>query len=160
MIRKILKEHDHSYKNYPILSFFCDWSVHAQMDRVAAKKMLDIVQDFYRGLDRYLGIRKNTSFFPFVMLIVLRKELKLFFSRNNLPLMLIDDDKKWERFLFLILRVIIDCPLISNSGYIREGRFINFKHKKNIIFKLKLRDGNTQTFISKNKNDFIKTDID
>ena len=113
------------------------------------KKMLDTVMDFYRGLDRYLGIRKNTSFFPFVMLIIIRKELRLFFERNSLPLELINDVKKWRRFLFLLLAIIIDCPLISNSGFIRECMFVDFESKENIICKLKLQDGNTQTFVSK-----------
>lgn len=157
-IRKVLKDHDQNSANYPILSFFCDWSLHVRMDRHAARQMLDRVQDFYRGLDSYLSLRKNTSFFPFVTLIVLRRELRLFFERNNLLLDITNDVKKWERFLFLLLDIIIDCPLISNSGYIRECKFVESRSRENIICKLKLRDGNTQTFTSKNKSDFIEID--
>jgi len=156
--RKVLKDHDQSSANYPVLSFFCDWSLHVRMDRREARQMLDRVQDFYRGLDSYLSIRKNTSFFPFVMLIVLRRELRLFFERNSLSLDITNDVKKWEQFLFLLLNVITDCPLISNSGYIRDCKFIDYESRENIICKLKLQDGNTQTITSKNMRDFIEID--
>lgn len=36
--RKVLKDYDKSFANYPVLSFFCDWSLHSQMDRSDTKK--------------------------------------------------------------------------------------------------------------------------
>ena len=99
--RKVIKEHDSNVSRYPILSFFCDWVVHVKMDRRGAKQMLGQVQNFYAGLDAYLHIKKNTNFFPFVMFIVLRRELRIFLENNDLRLDIVNDDKKWEKFLFL-----------------------------------------------------------
>lgn len=155
-IRKILKDHDDDFSSYPILSFFCDWSLHAKMDHKIARSMLNGVEDFYRGLDSYLHIRKTSSFFPFVMLIVFRRELRLFFERNSLPLDLLNNAQKWERFLFLVLDIIIDCPLVSNSGYVRECKFIEYSSRDKIICELKLQDGKPQVFTSKSKRDFIE----
>lgn len=61
-IRKVLKDHDRNSARYPILSFFCDWSLHAEMDRRSAQQMLAQVQNFYAGLDSYLHIKKDTNF--------------------------------------------------------------------------------------------------
>ena len=118
--------------------------------------MLAQVQNFYAGLDSYLHIKKNTNFFPFVMFILLRRELKIFLENNELPQYIINNTKKWERFLFLLLNIIIDCPLVSNTGYVRECKFVKYSSEENIICKLKLRGGKKQTFTSKNKSDFIE----
>ncbi len=155
--RKIIKEHDSNVGRYPILAFFCDWVVHVKMDRRGAKQMLGQVRNFYTGLDSYLHIKKNTSFFPFVMFIVLRRELRIFLENNDLPLNIVNDDEKWEKCLFLLLDVIIDCPLMSSTGYVRECRFVGYSSEDEITCKLKLQGEETQTFVSKNKFDFIES---
>lgn len=158
-VRKVITEHDISQDNkYPILSFFCDWVVHAKMDRQGATSMLNVIQDFYRGLDGYLHIKKTTSFFPFVMLIVLRRELGSFLKRNSLPLELVDNRNYWERFLFLLINVLIDCPLVANGGYIREFKFTGYKSKDNLSSELTLQDNSKQEFESKSQLDFIEED--
>jgi len=157
--RKIIKDHDNQLSSYPILHFFCDWSVHAKMEYKSAKRMLNNIQDFYRGLDTYLYIRKNTSFFPFVMLIVLRRELKLFLKQNSLSLSLVNDNSQWENFLYLLINVIIDCPLIATSGFIREFRFIEYASKDKIRCNLKLQTGDIHPFISVDRFDFIEKDF-
>jgi len=156
-VRKVIKDHDSSADRYPILSFFCDWVVHVKMDRQAARRMLGEVRGFYAGLDSYLHIKKNTNFFPFVMFIVLKRELKIFLESNDLPQNIIKDAEKWEEFLFLLIDVIIDCPLVSNAGYVRECRFVEYSSRNSITCKLKLQGGKTQTFFSKNKYDFIES---
>lgn len=97
-VRKVIKDHDDESSKYPILSFFCDWVAHAKMEYKSAKRMLDYIQDFYRGLDSYGHIRKNSSFFPFVMLIQLRRDFALFLKRSNLSLTIVTKEKQWEVF--------------------------------------------------------------
>lgn len=90
------------------------------------------------------------------MFILLRRELKIFLENNYLPQNITNNAKKWERFLFLLLNIVIDCPLISTTGYVRECKFVKYSSKDNIICKLKLQGGKKQTFSSKNKSDFIE----
>lgn len=155
-IRKMLNEHDKGKElKYPVLAFFCDWAVHTRMDRRSAISMLDAFQDFFRGLDAHLEIRKPTNFYPFVMFMVLRRQIKLFSKNNNLPDNLTDDPKKWKKFLTLLKSIVADCPILSDKGYVRE--FMLLESSENSVHcKLKYQDGSSPEFWTKSEHDFIE----
>lgn len=155
--RKIIIDHDRQRRNYRTLSFFCDWVVHAKLDRSHARNMLDEAQNFYRGLDVYLHIKKQTNFSPFIWLIVLRQELKVFCGRNNLPSAWLTDPTKWENFLFALLDVIIDAPLLAPSGHIRRLQFLTYSQRNNITCELELADGSTQRFNTKSRAELLES---
>ena len=155
-IRKIINEHDKDEEfKYPVLSFFCDWVVHTRMDRRSAASMLDAFQNFFRGLDAHLEIKKPTNFYPFVMFMVLRRQLKLFFKRNDLPDSLTDVSDNWKKFLMLLKSIIADCPIVSDKGYVRE--FMLLESSANSIHcKLKYQDNSSPEFWTKSEYDFIE----
>src|SRR5712692_10366369 len=55
-IRKLLERKDLK-RDYPVLLFYCDWSVHAAMDRQGAEQMLQSVDEL---IDRHLNGNQDT----------------------------------------------------------------------------------------------------
>lgn len=155
-IRKIIVDHDNNNKRYPTLSFICDWVLHAKLDRKGAKSMLDNVYLYFAGLDLYPGLKKNSSFYPFLMLIFFRKEMELFFKDNDIPLEMIKVDKKWEDFLFFVLSIIEDSPLCSKNSRITILKFHRGHINDKVECRVEFLKGKPINITSNSKKDFIE----
>jgi len=143
-IRKFLDGQDSKIKNrYPNLYFFCNWALHIKMDRTPAKKLL---QRFKRNVSEVesnsLGDIQNafvSKEISFYMLIDLKKEIRAFIKSKELPDKLVKNVESWEKFRYLLLEILMDCPLINNRGKIVEFSFIKAGNKK-IRFRLKIKN--------------------
>ena len=82
----------------------------------------------------------------------------MFLKHNDLSTYVVDNEAQWMKFLFLLIDIIIDCPLISNEGYIREFRYIEAGEKNVIRCELKPQSEEKQPFVARNKSDFLETD--
>lgn len=123
-MRKLL-ERKELMRDYPVLLFYCDWSVHARMDRQGAEQMLQLVDEL---IDRHRkgnrdALRETARL---LSLAGLRVEIARFCKQFGLPLYLITDEDIWDRFRELFVENISDCPLILNrpSRHVRGLSFI------------------------------------
>lgn len=158
-IRKIIGEHDKNFDRYPTIHFFSNWVVHTKLEHATAKKMLAYTECFYAGLDPYLQIAKQTTFYPFVMFIVLRRELHIFLRENDLSEELVLNQSFWERFTYLVLGVVMDCPIEANGfPRLKKFSFTNYTSEDRIECEVQYTSGDVQLFVSKNKWDFIEKD--
>lgn len=153
---------------YPNLYFYCNWVMHIKMDHSPAKKIL-------RRFETYLNHNVNSkirvnqkkvlnsisnSFIineaKFYLLTDLKNEMKKFFIENNLPTDMFNG-KQWTRFMYLLVEILRDCPLVSDSGMVyrfsyekgvdKQIRFrVNIKNLGS--FKITLKD-RTDEFIKK-----------
>jgi hypothetical protein len=123
-MRKLL-ERKELKRDYPALLFYCDWSVHAVMDRQGAKDMLRQVDEL---IDRYLDGNRDTlrEVAALLSLAGLRTEIRRFCGHFGLPPYVVAYDDTWNRFRELFVRNISDCPLILNgpSRHVRSLSFV------------------------------------
>lgn len=108
--RKLLERKDLK-GDYPLLRFYCDWSVHAAMDRQGARQILERVDDL---TDRHLkgdanALREVASL---LSLGGFRAEIARFCNEFRLPDYLAADSDVWDQFRYLFVSNISDCPLI------------------------------------------------
>lgn len=123
-MRKLL-ERKELKRDYPVLLFYCDWSVHAVMDRHGARDMVRRVDEL---IDRYLDGNRDTlrEVAALLSLDGLRSEIRRFCGQFGLPPYVVTDDDTWNRFRELFVRNISDCPLILNgpSRHVRSLSFV------------------------------------
>ena len=112
---------------YSRLSFYCDWVVHAYLDRRMAKAVLFEIERKVK--------EKNADFFSFLSFEEIQEELVKFLKDFNLPYENIID-REGNNFRQSIYHVLADCPLIMNNpsnGQIEEFRLVENNHnEKNI----------------------------
>lgn len=158
-IRKIISELDKNSGRYPTIHFFSDWVVHTRLDRATAKNMLAYTESFYAGLDPYLQVAKQTTFYPFVMFIALRREIHIFLRENDLSEELVLVQSFWEKFIHLVLGVIMDCPIEAKGlSRLKKFSFTSYASEDRIECEVQHTSGDVQHFVSKNKWDFIEKD--
>lgn len=143
-IRKYIDRYKEGTKdNYPNLYFFCNWALHIKMDRTPAIKLLKRFEEVIDEINTKnledisnLFISKEINFYMF---IDLKKELRIFFKLNNFPNKLVADHKNWNRFRYLLLRILMDCPLVNEKGKIVEFSFLEGRNKQ-ICFRLDIKN--------------------
>lgn len=122
-MRKLL-ERKKLEEDFPVLLFYCDWSVHATMDRQRAKQMLQLVDEL---IDRHRN--GNTDALRETALLLslagLRVEIAKFCKKFDLPLYLISDEDAWDRFRRFFVENISDCALILKRPF-RHVRGLSF----------------------------------
>lgn len=149
-IRKILEAERSKYKT---LYFYCNWVLHNKLDREKTTKLLSDIFD--SSIDTRKSERENARNIKFVgedffKFETLKKELRDFFKKYNLPMDLLN--KNWWTFGKLLLGAIKDCPVIFAPCKIRRLDIVkyddrNFGYKFSFIdsrrkpvIKLKLKN--------------------
>jgi len=123
-IRKLL-ERDRKKDKFKGLTFFCDWVVHTELNRVGARDQL-------HKLDVRLG-NLNTSnpddvgpdreVFKFMVFDLLLDELKQFCQEMHLPNGWTSDPVVWQECVWFYGEIVRDCPLsVDRQG--QQGQWI------------------------------------
>ena len=143
-IRKVLDHLGENVANrYTLLSFYCDWVAHINMDRAPARRILEKLSASLKYDVRPMD-QDATEIIGFINL---RKELTEFLRDNRLYTIWVDKDS-WYKFRACLLEILIDCPLASSAGPIREFAFIRnpyadwVKSEDAINYRVKFSDGN------------------
>jgi hypothetical protein len=110
-IRKLL-ERKNLKAEYPVLLFYCDWSLHASMDRGGAREMLRLV-------DGYLSGRRPRAVSELTRLLglpILRSEMCRFLANFGVSDQVIRDEEAWLNFREKFVANIADCALVAPDG--------------------------------------------
>lgn len=112
-VRKLLEIYPSD--DYPHLNFHCDWALHPRMDRKPAQKILKLFDDVNVQLRKGVifkdlpdNLRQEIELVFGMSLF--RRELDTFLERHSLPTVNYIKDG-WAKFLWLLAKVIEDCPL-------------------------------------------------
>jgi len=112
-IRKSL-EHGNQRSTLWTLTFFCDWVLHAELDRAGAKKILDTLD---KRLGRFNPARPD-QFDPdgmvqkILSLELFREHLLGFLKLNHLPSVWAEDQFAWSKTVMLYGEQVRDTPLV------------------------------------------------
>lgn len=122
-IRKVL-EHSNLQNKLWMLTFFCDWLLHAKLDRRGARKILEM---FDGKLDRLnLAAPSELCWKDDVLNIfsldILRNQLLDFLNQNRLPSVWAQDDFVWKEALVFYGEEVRDIPLILTGTRLKHLR--------------------------------------
>jgi len=124
-IRKLLEHSEKELrknKKYSKLLFYCDWAVHAKLDRKSAKEVLQYLADHWRS-------DENIEFIGFV---TFREELSALLKDFQLPTYIVTNHDFWFEFRNNLIQILIDNPLENyprNTG----TQIIKFSLQKGYI---------------------------
>ena len=118
-IDRCSKEEKNEYSN---LYFYCNWVLHIKMDRTPAKKILNRFESLFSSTNNLKEMsdifkKQEKDFYSF---IELRKELRDFFKINDLPTELLENNNSWFRFKKLLIKILMDCPLVNEKGKVSK----------------------------------------
>ncbi len=124
-IRKLL-ERKNLKAEYPVLLFYCDWSLHASMDRRGARDMLstiDALVDSYRTRGDQRAVDEVANL---LSLRMLREEICRLLAGCHVPDDAIRDEEAWARFRAQFVANIADCSLVAPEGmrHVRSLAFV------------------------------------
>jgi hypothetical protein len=116
LLRKLL-EHGGQKKSFPILTFYCDWTVHPTLKGTGAQeivKRFDEVESYMEG--KHIGTLQEklvmiNAYVSTLRLIDLRNQLQRYLESESLPIILTSDNGRWESFILYYTRVIEASPL-------------------------------------------------
>jgi hypothetical protein len=124
-IRKIL-DRDKNEK-YPILRFYCDWSVHTEKDRIT-KKMREIMNSIYCDVRVQIQspalARAKSKIIDFMYMEDLQAEMKIFLSEYDLPKTLTSQKNNWLEFVKLLVKILADQPINRPCADVRTFAFL------------------------------------
>ena len=121
-IRKLLDRMEGSTGRFQILRFYCDWALHTEKNRridVIASIVQGIEDTILRGhkFSNGLFLPSGDSHIKFIYKEELQKNMNDFFLEHRLPVSIFAKEK-WERFVFTLIQVLIDQPIILNGEQI------------------------------------------
>ncbi len=122
-------ENKNEKEKYKFLNLFCNWCVHPQITKsITALEMIELLTESVVQHDQsegksIHGFRKN---------IVERfyNELKVFFLVNNLNLGFFNDKKPHLPFFYLVIKVIVNRPLVMPDDKFIANRKLKDRKKK------------------------------
>jgi len=144
-IRKVL-EHEKKKTAYWTLTFFCDWTLHTQLEREGAKKILDLLDKRIwsfnpakpETIDPDGMVSKILSFDLF------REHLLGFLKRHDLPTVWAEDEFAWKQTVVLYGEEVRDTPLVLTK------KDFKFKKLKKLVISACIPDDGT---VKANPND-------
>lgn len=122
-IRKYIDEYGKAEKDkFHNLYFYCNWVLHIKMDRTPAKKILNRFDSIFSSTNNMkkmsnIFIKQESDFYSFVDL---RKELLDFLKIYDLPTELIKNSNKWFKFKNLLVKILMDCPLVNKGAKVSK----------------------------------------
>lgn len=130
-IRKILDREEN--KKYPLLRFYCDWSVHTAKDRITPEiknLMSEIYLDVSEQMLNIYPLNKKVKIVSFSYMEDLQIEVGQFLQEYGLPQELVIKEN-WLEFVKLCVRVLSDQPI--NNPCIDIQRFSFIPAAKNCV---------------------------
>lgn len=130
-IRKIL-EHDNE-REYKLLKFFCDWTVHTKKDR-SMGGIVNIVSEIDRlvsSVDK-ITTEQNEQILKFLEMKELRRELSQFFPSRFLPDNLTEDDLTWSTFVDTLAQVLSGQPILKPIKTIKSIEIVSNSYGSSI----------------------------
>ncbi len=121
-IRKVLDRENN--KKYPILRFYCNWSVHTDKD--STKEMEIIMNDIYQGIKKQItcGITsEKTKIIGFMYMEDLQTDVIGFLQEYQLPVLIIEKNN-WLEFIKLLVRILADQPINNPCSDIKQFAFL------------------------------------
>ncbi len=97
-IRKLL-EIENLKGKYPVLNFYCNWSLHSEITKTDGKKINTILKEFIEKPEKRYMLSLHNQF---------RKELTKFLRDKELPIL---SDSQLSNFNFQLGKVISDTPI-------------------------------------------------
>ena len=102
-IRKLL-EIENLKGKYPVLNFYCNWSLHSEMTRTDSNAINTIFREFIEKPDEKHKLSFHLQFL---------EQFKKFLKENKLPTM---SDKNFNSFRFQLQKIISDTPIEVKIG--------------------------------------------
>jgi hypothetical protein len=115
-IRKYLDHTDPKAVEFKVLRTYCDWVVHLFLDRGGAKDVLDALDNAIAAGESDEEVRKKLrKRHEQISLNQFRSELQKFLGSNDLPRIVVDNDKSWGQFLKHYVAAVSDCAFVSKD---------------------------------------------
>ncbi len=97
-IRKIL-EIENIKDKFPVLNFYCNWSLHSEISKTDGKKINAILKEFVENKEKQYKLNLHLKF---------AEEFNTFLKSHFLPTL---DGKQLNNFRFILGQVISDTPI-------------------------------------------------
>ena len=117
--RQLIEEND-LQREYRYLKLYCDWTLHTKIDRSAiAKQILDLISAEIRSND---SKQYNDVILKIIGLENLRSDFINLYTTFNIPTNIFEIKSIWVGFIGVLSRLIINKPLIRNTGQIDNNQ--------------------------------------
>lgn len=122
-IRKILDRDDN--RKYPLLRFYCDWSVHTAKDRIT-KEMKRIMEKMYKDIYNSIINPKLPAeeLVNFIYMNSLQDEVGKFLYEYALPTDLVVNRDYWLSFVSYLVQILSDQPINKPCKEISTFQFL------------------------------------
>ncbi|HEY4300920.1 MAG TPA: hypothetical protein VGM73_08615 [Candidatus Didemnitutus sp.] len=125
-LRKLLDQHAPP-KAYPLLRFYCDWTVHCQKDRNIAE-IEATVKAMYAAAAHDITTGKGAPNGPkemveFASMSDLRGAIGKFLQAEHIVTTIVDNNTRWERFVALLTEVLAHQPVVIDSDTVKGIQF-------------------------------------
>lgn len=123
-IRKLL-HHEQLEDKYPILQFYCDWSVHTDKDFTNAIKstIVDIYEDVVSRIKTGDAHSGRPKIIGFIYMEDLQADVASFLVEHGLGSSLVDTDN-WLALVTVLVKVLVDQPINNPSTGVRSLAFL------------------------------------
>ena len=122
-IRKVLDRENN--RKYPILRFYCNWSVHTDKD--STKEMEVVMKDIYEDIKKQIAnptlVSGKTKIIGFMYMEDLQAEVLKFLQEYQLPISL-TEKSNWLEFVKLLVKILADQPINTPSADIKQFAFL------------------------------------
>ena len=124
-IRKILDRENN--RKYPILRFYCNWSVHTDKD--STREMEAVMKDIYEDIEKQIanpalvGMGGKTKVIGFMYMEDLQAEIEKFLQEYQLRISL-TEKSIWLEFVKLLVKILADQPINTPSVDIKQFAFL------------------------------------
>ncbi|OGD68249.1 hypothetical protein A2996_01080 [Candidatus Campbellbacteria bacterium RIFCSPLOWO2_01_FULL_34_15] len=122
-IRKVLDRENN--RKYPILRFYCNWSVHTDKD--STKEMEVVMKDIYEDIKKQIAnpalVSGKTKIIGFMYMEDLQAEVLKFLQEYQLPISL-TEKSNWLEFVKLFVKILVDQPIKTPSVDIKQFAFL------------------------------------
>ena len=123
-IRKVLDQENN--RKYPILRFYCNWSVHTEKDPTDEIRaiMNDIYRDVVAQIQKPALASSKMKIVGFMYMEDLQKEIGKFLQEYNLPISLTSNQSNWLALVKLLVKVLSDQPIKNPCADIKKFAFL------------------------------------
>lgn len=113
-------------QNYPVLKFYCDWTVHTRKDRITPS-MKQVIEAIYaeavKDIKTGWGLG-GPNIKKFTYMDSLRDEMREFFKTYKITQKLTENDKNWVIFVKNLVKILEEQPIITPTSAVAEIEFL------------------------------------
>lgn len=133
-------------EKYPTLSLVCDWAMHSQISGRAARNKLKQYSDYLLSEARSVGFGFMTK--EFKLFPDLEADISTFCISNGLNNSFVVKKRLWKKFISLLVRVLMDFPLINEDEKVRFAFNKGFSvgKREGISFTINYDDGRSYSY--------------